>query len=529
MWWLLPAVLAVQTPDPIRLLAPDSGRAISRARAALEAFESDRHRKLPVRPAATGRCDERIGRFCYWYDEGDTSLPKEPEGVKTTRARLNAGLARAQTDHPTSNWLIGQRVRYLLEHQQSDSGLAVAARCGAASWWCGALAGLALHLAERFASADSAFDVALTAMPAGLRCAWTDWTVVLESEAAAKNKSLDCDGRRRFADSLFLLAKPLLSLPGNDVRTELLSRRTMAALHTFARSPHFIPWGKDMEELMLRYGWSTAWSVNDPSMISLAPSGVTGHQRSPAYQFFPARNADQSWRWNLEPDRARFRYAPTYADRFLLVDNAQIARFPRGDSTIVVAGSIGPPDAIVALTAIGQSLNDVATARTDSAAPVGGLLVRLAGKPTIASLESRRYRQVATARLVFDPEEPTGPLILSDPLFFSVDDELPESLEGATARALATTQISRETPVGIYWEATGKTHDSLDVAVSITPIRRGFPGRIGEGLLTLRWQASGGAFELDLRRQKPGRYLLRLEARAGGTTATSQRAFTLMP
>ena len=131
-------------------------------------------------------------------------------------------------------------------------------------------------------------------MPGPLRCAWTDWSVILESRAADEAKGRDCDGRRRFADSLFLLAKPLLSEPGNDLRTELLSRRTMAALLAFARSPHFIPWGRDMEELLLRYGWSTTWSVGDQSANSLEPRGVTGHQRSPAYQFFPTQHADRS-------------------------------------------------------------------------------------------------------------------------------------------------------------------------------------------------------------------------------------------
>jgi hypothetical protein len=130
-----------------------------------------------------------------------------------------------------------------------------------------------------------------------------------------------------------------------------------------------------------------------------------------------------------------------------------------------------------------------------------------------------------------------GPLILSDPLFFAVSDDLPETLEAAAARALTTNRFSKETPVGIYWEGTGQNRDSLEVAVSIVPIRRGLLARVGERLslvkrrapLTLQWQASSGAFELDLRRQKPGKYLLRLEAKAGGATATTQRPFILLP
>lgn len=537
-WAFLVALAAAQAPDPSRWLAPDTARAVTRARSAQEAFEFDRRRRLPIVATSSGRCDERIGRFCYWYDERDTSLPKEPEPIKIARARLNASLASAQNDLPSSNWLVGQRIRYLLEHQEPDTGLTVAARCGAAPWWCSALAGLSLHIAERFAAADSAFETALAQMPPALRCSWTDWTVVLETKVADPIKALDCDQRRGAADSLFALAKPLLSEPGNDLRTELLARRTMAALHSFARSPHFIPWGKDMEELMLRYGWSTNWSIGDRPTSTYESAGVTGHQRSPAYQFFPTHNDVKSWTWNLKPERARFRYAPTYADQFTLVDDAQIARFPRGDSTLIVAGAAVGPDTAVALTAVGPPQTGSLTVRADSAR-TGGLVIRMAGSPTLASLETRtrRGRQVAVARLTFEAATVGAPLVVSDPLFFSVSDDLPETLEAAATRALTRSQFSRETPVGIFWEATGRTQDSLDVAVSIVPIRRGFLGRLGEGLslvkrrapLTLQWQARGGAFELDLRRQKPGKYLLRLEAKAGAMTATSQRTFILLP
>ncbi len=527
MDWLLLAALAAQPPNPSQLLAPDSGRAIARARTAQEGFESERRRRLPVIPTGGGRCEERIGRFCSWYDERDTSLPAEPEAVISARDRLNLSLAEADAERPGSNWILGQRVRYLAEHQRPVEGLAVAAQCGATPWWCSALAGLALHLAARFQSADSAFDRALAEMPAEVRCAWTDWTVVFDNPVAKQLAGQDCEGRRRLADSLLFLAKPLLSEPGNDLRTELLSRRTMAALLTHARSPHFIAWGRDLEELMLRYGWSTRWSVNDrPPSLAESP-GVTGHQRSPAYQFFPTQRPGQPWRWNLSPERARFRYAPSYADRFVLTDEAQMARFPRGDTTLVVAGSVPGPDTVTALTAIGTSGQPVVI-RADSVTPLGGLVARLAGRPVMASVETRtrQGRQVAATRVVFEPDSTPGSLILSDPLFFAVADDLPESLEAAVARALPANRFSKRMPVGIYWEATGPGHDSLAVAVAIIPARRGPRGR---PTMSLQWRATGGAFELDLRRQKPGQYLLRLEARAAGTTAASQRAFVLLP
>ena len=78
--------------------------------------------------------------------------------------------------------------------------------------------------------------------------------------------------------------------------------------------------------------------------------------------------------------------------------------------------------------------------------------------------------------------------------------------------------------MGVYWEVSGPDTDSISVAVGLIPYSRGLLGRIGESLtllakraaLTLEWSTKGPivAFELDLRRLRPGKYRLRLEATA---------------
>ncbi len=553
-WFVAIAIVAQEPGDVTRFLSRDTTRPVARARSAQDAFERSRRFQLPISSGGGGRCDERIGRFCYWYDDGDTSLPAEPEPIKTSRDRLLATLASAHADRPDSDWLVGQRVRYLIEQGAVDSAVSVALRCGATAWWCDALGGMALHAAERFPEAETAFRTAVAGMPEPVRCIWTDWTMAFEDRLASRSKAADCAGRAALADSAFWLGQPLLSRPGNDLRTEFYSRRVMASLHAVARSPHLIPWGRDMEELMLRYGWSTRFSRSDPGLRTLDQPSVIGHQRSPSYHFFPLMEGAEAggWRWHSTTTRPRSRYAPAYATRFRDLQSFQIARFPRGDSATIVGildlaadtalagrpADIGlaaatAPDAIVSITA-------------DSTLAPTALLVNLPGDPTVASVEARAHggRQYLRARVRFDPVDRSAPLLLSDPLLFEPGDELPASLEEAAARALPSTRVSRIRPVGVYWETTGRGTDSVTVSVALLPARRGLLGRVAEGLsvvrrkapLTLQWQAgpaetttTGRSVELDLGRLRPGKYLLRLEARTAGQVATALRTIDLTP
>ena len=67
-------------------------------------------------------------------------------------------------------------------------------------------------------------------MPDATRCEWIDWRQVLESKLAERFGHLDCAGRRALGDSILWLARPRWSEPGNDLRTELDSRRVINAL-----------------------------------------------------------------------------------------------------------------------------------------------------------------------------------------------------------------------------------------------------------------------------------------------------------
>src|SRR5690606_33583542 len=94
----------------------------------------------------------------------------------------------------------------------------------------------------------------------------------------------------------------------------------------------------------------------------------------------------------LEADRPRSRYGPSWIDRFESTDAFQLARFPRGDSSIVVGG-IEPGDALDGATrydvalAAGPGPGGAVVERRDSTASLAGLRVALQGDPIVASIE----------------------------------------------------------------------------------------------------------------------------------------------
>src|SRR5207249_1212141 len=118
-------------------------------------------------------------------------------------------------------------------------------------------------------------------MPLDQRCRWTDVSPLLDGELARRYHSLGCADREALAARLWWLAHPLLSLPGNDRRTEHFARITMTRLMQDARTAYGIAWSWDLDELTLRYGWPAWWAREEtrPGQLG-AETGVIGHEPS---------------------------------------------------------------------------------------------------------------------------------------------------------------------------------------------------------------------------------------------------------
>jgi len=552
---------ALRSPEsqPATATSPaDSQRVVRDAHSAQANFERTRRANLPLESGgSSGRCDVRVGRFCYWWDDGEFPPTPEPPKTKAARAALLDRLARGAKRVPGDGWIAGQRVRYLAEDDRALDAVNAARECRAAASWCAALAGFAFHAAGDFVRADSAFAVALAAMPERERCRWTDISLLLEGDARKRYQRLPCTQRGEFEARFWALSRPLYLVPGNDFRTEHFARLTMARLIRMSGYPHDMPFGDDSEELLVRYGWETGWTRSPPSMSNPFDMHVIGHEPTPAFDFVPAADvlempdSAKPSDWELHDRTAQSRYAPRYARSVGDLDH-QVAFFRRGDSALVVAAfdataqTAFAHDTIDAALAVAPATNpDSVIVNRDSAALRRGLLVATAEwRPAIISIEARdsAERRVARARGVFRPPPSTGRVTISDLLLFDDPAKLPTSLDEATARARGSLKVDRTKPVGVYWEMYGVSPAGETLAYRLTVTRERTPWyrRAAEKLgvverrapVRMQWDepsarpgaAHARALAVDFSTLPEGRYRIELTLETGNLTiATASR------
>ncbi len=531
----------------------DLARSRTRAVRAQQQFESYRRRQLPVTGgrSAASDCDVRIGRFCYWHDNAEDP-PPEPERVAAARAAFLRALDSLGTITARDDWMVGQRVRYLVEANRSADGLRVAEACAATAWWCSALRGFARHALGAYEAADRAYSAAIAAMPAAQRCRWTDLRDLLPDGIRAAYRAVPCERRDSLNARLWWLADPRWASAGNDLRTEVYARLTMAELVQQARSAHDLSWGDDMAKLMLRYGWPTAWSRSPPSTTDAARISVVGHEPSPSYDFMPDEHA---WRdplsaeaesWRPTAERPLTRYAPAYGQRYRDID-PQVVWFARGDSAAVVVAydvsrerdTVFTRDTVQAAVVISRGPSDMAIAQT-AAGRRGPFVVATGWAPALASVEivDSATRAFARARWALKP--PVQGMV-SDLLLFDGTGGLPPTFDAAVERALGSHTVARAAPFGVYWELYGALARAQAINYNVTverigagwlrrlaerarlldrpqPVRLGFNDHAGA-----RREVTARSLLIDVSHIPPGRYRLTLTVSAEGRVAETRR------
>jgi hypothetical protein len=532
---------------------PDSVAALRSAQRAQQAFESRRGflapRTLGSR-AVDGDCDEKIGRFCYWYGDDRVPLPREPDEIKIARRHLLDLLDSAAAQLPGDWWIAGQRVRYLVESERFAEAYAVARSCRTDRWWCEALEGFARHAAGDDVGADTVYAAALADMPDGLRCRWTDLTPLLDGMLRHRFRELDCASRAAFAARLWWLAQPLLSRPGNDRRVEHFARLTMVRMLERAGSAWASPLADDLRELTLRYGWPVAWS-QDPTNELNDARDVTGHERIPAFHFFPDVEPTHDPRvaaWTLQPPRPHERYAPPYATTFETLA-PDFAVFPRPDSTVLVVAFdltrdtlwLGAPPELVAVLAADERTAPV-VARDERSTPRGVLVAAAPWPASLAGFEvTREPHRAGRARVALAPRD-SGSVRLSDPLVFDpLDpvDSLPQQLDLVLPFVHGPARVAPGARIGLYWEAYGLVpNEPIETAVEVTPLKTGLLRRLGGWIglgkrphTSLAWREVarpqrgivGRAVALDVQSLEPGPYRVAVTVRARGHDVTTVR------
>ena len=551
----LPASLAqTQTPR-------DSARTLGSARSAQAAFERLRFRFLPWTEdgGAPDRCDERIGRFCLWHDDGDETdwvPPPEPEQVKQGREALIARLAQAAAQYPGDQWVAGQRVRYLVEAGRADEAVAAARECRA-GWWCGALEGYALHLAGKTESADSAFAASLAAMPGKERAEWTDVSPLLpdgDVRAFRRLREQDAEAEQRF----WWLADPFWAFPGNDLRTEHLSRNVADRLQDRAFVTEGISWGDDLREILVRFGEPIGWERVRPDnpLFTQGRASVVTHYAPDSRNFVPPVRFLQDpaaigdGDWSLDDPDMRAAYAPAYTGAVGVLEH-QVARFRRGDSALVVAAFALDPDSVPPGSVTDAALVLATDHRTEpriAHETVTGLrgVVSLAAEPgdRVMSLETQTLQAKRAGRARYGLRLPAagGGVAVSDVLLLESADPLPSTLEDAVPQARGSTRVRAGESLGLFWEVYGlpERPDTVGIAVSVHRGSKGLGRRLAEGLglvgeatpIQVRWdeETPGEAtlartLVLAIRDLSPGEYTLELTVTPReGEPATTRRA-----
>jgi len=537
-------------PAPVRVAvtAEDSLRDVERAHDAQAGFERGRRYVLPWGAGSGGHCDVHVGRFCWWYEEGAT-IPSEPEEVTRRRAELLAELDDLGARLPQDPWIAGMRVYYRVDNRQAALAADAAAQCATAGWWCTALRAWAAQAAGDAAAADSGFSAALAAMPDSTRCAWTNIAPLLPGGVRDRYEKLGCAERAGLDSRYWTLSIPRLSAGVNEWHAEYLARRVAATLLASAVSPHRLPWGDDSAELLLRYGWPIAWSRIPPTGMSVLEPDIMGHDPAPSFAFgvreavldSTASAGDDGW--DLADLHAESRYARPGIRRIAAM-SAQLARFRRADSTIVVArwstidDSLSHPRAAMgAATRMGV----LARAAADSSSS-GTVQLRVAGIPVMAGVElsDSASGTFARSRRAWAAADDPRAGRISDLLLFRPTDDRSLTLDEALALAIPGDTASLSRPLGLYWESYGAEQPDSAQETSVlveridTGFLRSFRQRVGlaepDSPLRVRWSEpqpprdglAPRTLTLDLAQLPAGRYRISVSVTPpGGTPAVT--------
>lgn len=543
MLWTLAGVL-------LQVAAAADPELLREARNAQSRFESIRRMHLPrERSGSPDRCDARIGRFCYWYDSTETNVVPEPARIRAARRQLLGVLERATRASPEDGWLAGQRVRYLVEAEQFGDAVAAARACRAEAWWCAALLGFALHADQRYLEADTIYARALAAMPAGQRCEWLDLRRMVPGPLARTMQEPPCAERARLAHILWEVSRPLFSTRGNDIRTEHFARHTLAIVRARSASAHGMAWGDDTRELLLRYGSAEWYTRSDPRPGSMENSSVVGHDREPSYAFYPEVRSVHGvpWigpgDWRLRASGAPSRYAPRHVRGIVSLPH-QLARFPRGDSMLVVA-TVAVEDSALREDSVTLTLGALdRTLRRRIAHGGPALSLTLPADSVLIGVEAygSGTRRVGWARYSIAPPPCALDLCVSD-LLLTHGTEHPRTLDDAVRRARTATAIPATEPLGVAWEVRASaSRQPVRMTLTVERVGIGLARRLAARLgltdlpapVHLQWSAVTESARLEhvTLRLPPGargRHRIELRVERGAQDVRAMREVELLP
>jgi hypothetical protein len=459
-----------------------------------------------------------------WIDE---ALNSQFRGMaRDARAAVLSTLDSADRAHPSTDFIAGQRVRFLVDQRAYDSAEVAARACTATGWWCQLLTGFALAARGDLVAADSVYSVATHNMPPDRRCTWNDFHFLLEPSARDKYVAFSCAQRDSANVWFWWMSKPMFTDSVNERLVEQYTRLVLLALRTALPQDERYEWidrtGGDARRVMVeRYGWPSrvAWG----SMLSdLDHTGYLQQLNSPpndpytTYEYRAGRiHTVPAWHaiddpfhsvasdWTLSEPADRPASAPKIGKWvWWPVEHFQpsrpVVQLPAGQSILfrrqdsvrfALATELAPR---LFKFALGSAIENIAFVRSerpgsldrigDVTGTVGNPLIAratVAARPAIIGLEFAAADTVGPpgGRLRFGITPPPplsamkpGEVAISDPLILDPDQNsaLAPDAETSISRMMPTLTLERMARIGVYWETYGfAPGDSADIAVWI--------------------------------------------------------------
>ena len=556
---------------------PDSADVLKSARSAQARFERRRRSILPWTRAETGQpCDNRVGRFCQWFDgEHGWEPVQDPPELVRMRQNLLDELSEGSARIPGDRWILGQRVFYLSEAGRWNEAAELAGACGSPSrGWCDVLSGFALHGAGEYGLAMAAFRRGLTGMNSEEAREMRYPEVLFDRRAMALMGDADDAELEALRTRFWLLADPLYLMPGNDRETEHYARWTYSRMSEDARNPRGLRWGSDLEELTIRYGWDRGWERRRPNPGSPFQDAVTVGHDLPGTRGFvlSGRVLEQPWQtgpaaW-LPSEGPRSAHVAAYAP-VLDPGVGQVAVFHRGDSILVAAATRLPdlidPAAVRRLAGktpsderrdllawaqpelldrpdqIGlfliDSENRLREVRSRGESE-GVIAVSVAAGRYFMSLEAWAPKEGRAGRVrhgIVADTIPEDLVTLSDLIVLEPIDSPPQHLGHALPSMRRSLELTAGQRLAVGWEifGLGWRQERVDFELSLSQEGGGFFGTIGRWLglggggdepLQVGWSEPGPdetgpwfrSMNVDVPQLEPGEYLLRLEVTIPG-------------
>jgi hypothetical protein len=198
-------------------------------------------------------------------DEGverDQALhPARRVGVRGARAALIETLRASVGEMPSSDWRIGQLVRFLVDQSDTSGASDAVARCRSNEAWCARVSGFVRRTFGFDSLAYEEFLRSVRVTSPGGRCTGRSLATLLDEwQAREQLRRMSCAAYDSVEKRFWWLSDPLWSEPGNERWVEHEARRVRVALHRSASPDERFHWspehgGAAVERMLIRYGW----------------------------------------------------------------------------------------------------------------------------------------------------------------------------------------------------------------------------------------------------------------------------------